>query len=108
MFAQWSVDPEAMEEYDCCFFTKKFLAADTVQKLRLHDSVYLPHGYDAEIHRRPVLSEMDEKIYGADVAVIAVYMACKDNFVTRFLCDRIFRSRFGAPGGTKGADRGAF
>ena len=92
VFAQWSVDAEAMEEYDCCFFTKKFLAADTVQKLRLHDSVYLPHGYDAEIHRRPVLSETDEKIYGADVAVIAVHTAGKEkSSINCSLCDRIFR-----------------
>lgn len=85
LFAHWSVDPGSMEEYDCCFFTKKFLAADAARTLTLRDAVYLPHGYDPEIHRTPFLSEADKRVYAAEVAVIAVHTQGKEEFLDRLL-----------------------
>lgn len=85
VFAQSGVTPAAVSEYDCCFFTKKFTAADVTKRLSLRDSVYLPHGYDADLHVPQELSQVDRQIYGADVAVLSVHTAGKERFLSELL-----------------------
>ena len=88
LFAHADVDPGTMEEYDCCFFTKRFLAEDAARHLTLRGCVYLPHGYDPEIHCKPLLSEKDQSVYGSRVAVIAVQTPGKEAFLDRLLQTR--------------------
>ncbi len=85
IFAHAQVDPGTMEEYDCCFLTKKFLARDAAIKLKLRDAVYLPHGYDPEVHSKPTLSGNDKRIYGAEIAVVMVHTAGKERFLDQLL-----------------------
>ena len=70
--------PAALPEYDCVFFTKRFTETDALGRLRLRASTFLPHGYDAEIHRPWPLSARDRKQYGHDVVVIATHTAHKE------------------------------
>lgn len=85
VFSQPLVDPRTMEEYDCCFFTKKFLIPDTTKRLKLRDSVYLPHGYDPEIHRIHEVSDSDIKLFDADVAAIMTHTVGKEEFIDELL-----------------------
>ena len=70
--------PAALPEYDCVFFTKRFTETDALGRMRLRASTFLPHGYDAEIHRPWPLSARDRKQYGHDVVVIATHTAHKE------------------------------
>ena len=79
VFAHRGNLPEALPEYDCVFFTKKFGERDVREKLHLRDTHFLPHGYDAELHYPHQLSEIDKKQYGCDVGVIATYTQYKEN-----------------------------
>jgi spore maturation protein CgeB len=85
VFSQNLVDPRTMQEYDCCFFTKKFLLADSSRRLHLRNAVYLPHGYDPDIHAVPDLSEDDYRRFGSDVTAILAHTAGKEHFFHELL-----------------------
>lgn len=84
-FAQPMIDPATMSEYDCCFYTKKFWLADTERRVKLRNAVYLPHGYDPDVHNIPSITENDRKVYGADIAVIGNYTPGKEAFLDSVL-----------------------
>lgn len=76
---------DALPEYDCIFYTKKFWEADVRSKLALKETVYLPHGYDPEVHRRFVVSERDKAQHASDVTVIASHMPAKEKLLDGLL-----------------------
>jgi spore maturation protein CgeB len=85
VFAHAHFDPRTLEEYDCCFFTKKFSIGDANAQLALRDARYLAHGYDPELHRPLSLSAEDELCYGSEVGVLAVHTARKEAFLHQLL-----------------------
>jgi glycosyltransferase involved in cell wall biosynthesis len=78
VLAHGSLIPEALPEYDCVFFTKRFTEADARRHLRLRASAVIPHGYDPEIHTRWPLSPRDRKQYGHDAVVVATHTPHKE------------------------------
>jgi len=78
VLAHGGILPEALPEYDCVFFTKRFTEADARRHLRLRASTVVPHGYDPEIHARWPLSARDRKQYGHDAIVAATHTPHKE------------------------------
>jgi glycosyltransferase involved in cell wall biosynthesis len=70
--------PQALPEYDCVFFTKRFTDTDARGRVHIRASVYLPHGYDPEIHRPWPLAPRDHTQYGHDVVVVATHTPYKE------------------------------
>jgi spore maturation protein CgeB len=77
-FAHGSLLPKALPLYDCLFLTKRFLERDLRSRFNLRETVFLPHGYDPEVHRRWDLDPRDVHQYGHDVGLIATYTAAKE------------------------------
>lgn len=84
-FAHGSTLGDALPEYDCVFFTKKFWERDVRSRVSLKNTVYLPHGYDSEIHRPFKLSPGDVSQHANDVTVIASHMAAKEEILDELL-----------------------
>ncbi len=77
-FSPWLT--ESLGEYDCIFSTKRFTARDLAARGRpARNFVYLPHGYDPELHRPAALSPRDLEIYGCDVTFIGAFSPGKSS-----------------------------
>lgn len=84
-FAHGSLLAESLPEYDCVFYTKRFWNSDVRNRISLRESVYVTHGYDAEIHRPPELEERDRAQYQTDAVVIATYTKYKEELLHELL-----------------------
>ena len=84
-FAHGSLLPRALPEYDCVFFTKKFLHKDVTAHTSLKASVFLPHGYDPELHKLWPLDQKDLAQYTCDVGVIATYTQQKEKLLSKLV-----------------------
>lgn len=80
--------PKSLPEYDCIFYTKPFWDKDVRQRIRLRESVFLAHGYDAELHRPFRLTAQDRMHYDVDVAVIGSHTRYKEGFLRELLALR--------------------
>src|SRR5258708_18320919 len=69
---------ETIHEYDCIFYTKKFWEANPPDGLGKRPLVFLPHGYDPEVHRVMELDARDLSELTHDVTVIASHTAYKE------------------------------
>ena len=76
---------EAIHEYDCVFYTKKFWAANPPDGLGKRRLVFLPHGYDPEVHRIMELDARDVSELTHDVTVIATHTAYKEKLLRGLL-----------------------
>jgi glycosyltransferase involved in cell wall biosynthesis len=85
VFAHGSLLPEALPEYDCVFFTKKFLDKDVRARIPLRQSVFLPHGYDPELHKPHELDERDREQYGHDVGFVGTYTSQKEQLLMKLV-----------------------
>lgn len=85
VFAHRTVHPETMAEYDCCFFTKRFSIADTMSKMQIREAIYLPHGYDPDVHRVPELTQRDKELYSCGVAAVMTHTIGKERFLNELL-----------------------
>lgn len=76
---------EAIHEYDCVFYTKKFWDANPPDGLGKRRLVFLPHGYDPEVHRIMELDARDVSELTHDVTVIASHTAYKEKLLRGLL-----------------------
>jgi spore maturation protein CgeB len=76
---------KALPEYDCVFDTKRSWDSDTAKRIRLRNSVFLPHGYDPEIHHPVELDERDLAQYECDVSLVATHMPVKEKLIEELL-----------------------
>ncbi len=72
---------EAIHEYDCVFYTKKFWDAKPPDGLGKRPLVFLPHGYDPEVHRPLELDPRDISDLTHDVTVVASHTAYKEQLL---------------------------
>lgn len=84
-FAHGSLLPETLPLYDCVFFTKRFLDRDVRSRVDLRSSMFLPHGYDPELHLAQQLDEKDLSQYRRDVGVIATYTRPKEKLLEQLV-----------------------
>jgi spore maturation protein CgeB len=75
----------AVSEYDCFFDTKKYWDGDAAQRYQTRERVFLPHGYDPEIHHHLELQERDRHQFTCDVSVIATHMPVKEEIISQLL-----------------------
>ena len=73
---------ESIRAYDCIFYTKKFWAKNLPEALEGRRLVFVPHGYDPDVHRPLPLDEEDISRYGHDVTVVATHTAYKEQSLT--------------------------
>jgi len=74
---------ESMWQYDCVFYTKCYWREEVLLG-RFRDSVFVPHGYDPEIHLPCGLDEVLDG-YRHDVTVVATHTANKEDTLERLL-----------------------
>lgn len=81
-YAYGNIIPRALPEYDCIFYTKEFFDHDIHSEMNIHKSVFIPHGYDPDIHRIPELDSRDIDQFSHDVVVIATYNQYKEEILS--------------------------
>jgi spore maturation protein CgeB len=72
---------QSLCEYDCIFDTKQVWDAGAAERVKVRKRVFLPHGYDSEVHRPLQLSASDQAQYGCDVSLIAAYSPLKEEIL---------------------------
>lgn len=85
VFARGTLLEDSIPEYDCIFDTKRFWDGDADKRIRVRNSVFIPHGYDAEIHRLTRVDARDNRQYGCDVGVIATHVPMKEQVLHELL-----------------------
>src|SRR5579864_1083762 len=71
--------------YDCVFYTKKFWGTSVPQELVGRRLVYVPHGYDADVHRRLPLDSRDSQLYGKKVLLVAGHTPEKERLLSELM-----------------------
>jgi spore maturation protein CgeB len=77
--------PVTLPKYDCIFYTKRFWLEDVQQKISVKRAIFLPHGYDPEVHRRLELRTEEQQIFGHDVSVLAFHTPAKEALLSELL-----------------------
>jgi spore maturation protein CgeB len=72
---------KSLGEYDCFFDTKHYWDGNAAQKVHVRERVFLPHGYDPEVHKPLPLTEKDKAQYGCDVSLIANWSPTKETCI---------------------------
>jgi spore maturation protein CgeB len=84
-FAHGKWLPESLPEYDCIFHTKPFWYQDVTRQIKLKAGVFLPHGYNPNLHRRVESDPRDIAEYGCGVSFIANHTRYKERILDRLL-----------------------
>ena len=69
---------QSLPEYDCIFSTKRFLERDLRARIAVKEVVFLPHGYDPDIHHCNSIANKFNNHYVCDVGVIATHTLYKE------------------------------
>ncbi len=72
----------SIRAYDCVFYTKKFWGASVPEGLEGRHMVYLPHGYDADVHLPLSLNSADTQLYGQNVLLVAGHTLEKERLLS--------------------------
>jgi hypothetical protein len=72
---------ETIREYDCVFYTKKFWDANPPNGLDKSRLVFLPHGYDPEVHRIMELDARETSELTHGVTMIGSHTAHKEKLL---------------------------
>jgi spore maturation protein CgeB len=88
IFARDSPLEPALAEYDCVFDTKRSWDGDMPRRLRLRNRVFLPHGYDPEIHSPAALTSADRALYACDASFVGTHTARKERLLDALLAQR--------------------
>ncbi len=76
---------DAIPQYDCFFDTKQSWDNGLSNRLKPKNRVFVPHGYDPEVHRPLELSQTDAKQYGCDVSLIATHSPRKEQMLRELI-----------------------
>jgi hypothetical protein len=75
----------SLSEYDCMFDTKRAWDGDASTQIKVRARMFLPHGYDRDVHRPVQVNAKDEEQYGCDVSLIAGYSPLKEDMLSRLV-----------------------
>jgi len=84
-FAHGSLLSHTLPLYDCLFLTKRFLDRDLRAHISLRESMFLPHGYDPELHQPRELDARDHARFAHDVGVVATHSRAKEELLTELV-----------------------
>lgn len=89
LFSHKSVNPDIVRECDLAFSTKSFSAGDWSGMIAEDRVVYLPHGFDSDLHRKPESAEIDHvpDDWTCDVSFIGTWSPKKERMLSRLLAD---------------------
>lgn len=76
---------ETIPEYDCFFDTKRSWDGDAPRRIRAREVVFVPHGYDPELHRRPTPSAREAARFAADVSFIGNHSPLKEELLAELV-----------------------
>lgn len=95
LFNHKSVDPDIVRECDLVFSTKRFSASDLSGLIDPEQVVYLPHGFDSDLHQRPADSESLQvpSDWLCDVSFIGTWSPKKERMLSNLLADQRVRSK---------------
>lgn len=85
VFALGTQTADAIPEYDCVFDTKRYWDGNTAERIHARNRVFLPHGYDPDIHHPIELDERDVAQLGCDVSFVATHMPVKEEVLDALL-----------------------
>ena len=74
--------PRSIPLYDLIFTTKTFGIKDMQDKFGVKNAVFMPHGYDPEIHRPLTIGPGEQKIFGCDASFIGTWSPKKEQWLT--------------------------
>ncbi len=74
--------PKSIPLYDCIFTTKTFGITDMEAKYGVKTAVFIPHGFDPEIHRPLKIGKEEMAIFGCDVSFIGTWSAKKEKYLS--------------------------
>jgi spore maturation protein CgeB len=76
--------PTSIWNYDCVFYTKsRWRGQPFLDKFR--NCLFVPHGYDPEIHRPWPQNQIDARAYGHEVSVIGSHSGHKEKIVNELI-----------------------
>ena len=75
----------SIRAYDCVFYTKKFWGTSVPDGLGGRHMVYVPHGYDADVHRPLPLDSKDTQLYGNKVLLVAGHTPEKEHLLSELM-----------------------
>jgi hypothetical protein len=88
LLARGSLLERAISEYDCLFDTKQRWDGDAAERFHPRHRVFLPHGYDPEVHHPVELQDRDRKQFECDVCLIATHTSAKEASISELLALR--------------------
>lgn len=74
--------PKAIPMYDTVFTTKTFGIKDMQDKYGVNGAVFIPHGFDPEIHRPINVGDEERRIFGCDVSFIGTWSPKKEKWLS--------------------------
>ena len=74
--------PRSIPKYDLIFTTKTFGIKDLADRYHVKSVVFVPHGFDPEIHRKLEISDAYKRDFGCDVSFIGTYSPKKEAWLS--------------------------
>jgi len=74
--------PSSIPLYDMIFTTKTFGITDMQAKFGVKNAVFIPHGFDPEIHRPLHIGSEEQKIFGCDASFIGTWSPKKEKWLS--------------------------
>lgn len=95
LFSHKSVDPDILQQCDLAFSTKKFSAGDWSGMIEEDRVIYLPHGFDPDLHRRPENAGGGQAPgnWLCDVSFIGTWSPKKERMLSHLLAEQRVRSK---------------
>jgi spore maturation protein CgeB len=75
--------PQCIPLYDIIFTTKTFGIGDMRAKYNVKNVIFVPHGFDPDIHRPLKVTSKDRDIFGCDASFIGIWSPKKEKYLAK-------------------------
>ena len=82
MFSHGKLLPQTMHFYELVFTTKTFGIKDLHDAFGVSNAIFVPHGYDPEIHRPLELTNQEKAAYSCDASFIGTWSPKKEKLLS--------------------------
>jgi spore maturation protein CgeB len=73
--------PQDIPHYELVFTTKTFGIKDLEQTFGVKNAIFIPHGFDPNIHRKLEITPEDKKAFGCDASFIGTFSPKKERLL---------------------------
>jgi spore maturation protein CgeB len=77
--------PACIPQYDLIFTTKTFGITDMQQQYGVQKAVFIPHGFDPEIHRPLPIGDKERTVFGCDASFIGTWSPKKEKWLAHLV-----------------------